>query len=434
MKVSRRDFLKVGGGAAALATLSFPGLVLGAPAKMKGKVVVVGGGIGGSTTAKYIRMMDPGIEVTLIEPNKEYFTCFMSNEVLSGERTLDSIAFGYTGLAKHGVNVVNDSVTAIDPVAKTVTTAGGKTFPYDHAVVSPGVALKYEAIPGYSEEVAEKIPHAWKAGPQTALLRKQIESMKDGGTVVLVAPPNPYRCPPGPYERASQIAWYLKNNKPKSKIIILDPKDAFAKQGLFIAGWKKYYGYETENSMITWVSGAQGGKVEAIDPATMTVQAAVESFKGDVINVIPPQKAGAIAFAAGLTEGDWCPVNQKTFESTKQKDIHVIGDACVAGAMPKSGYAANSQAKVCASAIVAMMNGMDAPEPSYVNTCYSIITPDDAISVAGVYRLGEDGKIADVKGAGGLTPGYADTTMEMRKREVLFAHSWFKNITADVFG
>lgn len=431
MNVTRRNFLKVSSGAAALATLGFSSMVAG---KTKGKVVVVGGGIGGSTTAKYLRMMDPGIEVTLIEPNKNYFTCFMSNEVLSGERSLDSIQFGYGGLEKHGVKVVHDAATAIDPVKKTVTTAGGKTFSYDHAVVSPGVSLKYEAIGGYSEALSEKIPHAWKAGPQTALLRKQLESMKDGGTFVMVAPPNPYRCPPGPYERASQVAWYLKNHKPKSKVIILDPKDAFSKQGLFTAGWKKYYGYETDNSMITWVSGAQGGKVESIDAGAMSVQAAVEAFKADVINVIPPQKAGAIAFAAGLTDGDWCPVDQKTFESTKHKAIHVIGDACVAGTMPKSGYSANSQAKVCASAIVAMMNGTAAPEPSYVNTCYSIITPDDAISVAAVYRLGEDGKIADVKGAGGLTPGYADTTMEMRKREVLYAHSWFKNITADVFG
>jgi sulfide dehydrogenase [flavocytochrome c] flavoprotein subunit len=434
MKISRRNFIKYGGGAAAvLGTLGFSGIALGA-GKIKGKVVVVGGGIGGTTTAKYIRMMDPSIEVTLIEPNKQYFTCFMSNEVLSGERKLDTLAFGYAGLAKHGVTIVQDAATAIDPVAKTVTTAGGKTFNYDHAVVSPGVALKYDAIPGYSEEVAETVPHAWKAGPQTALLRKQLESMKDGGTVVMVAPPNPYRCPPGPYERVSQMAWYLKNNKPKSKIIILDPKDSFSKQGLFTAGWKKYYGYDTPDSMITWVSGAQGGKAESFDPSTMTVNAAVESFKGDVVNIIPPQKAGAIAFAAGLTEGDWCPVNQKTFESTKQKGIHVIGDACVAGTMPKSGYSANSQAKVCAAAIVAAMNGLPEPEPSYVNTCYSLITPEDAVSVAMVYRLGADGKIADVQGAGGLTPGYADTTMEMRKREVLYAHSWFKNITDDVFG
>jgi sulfide dehydrogenase [flavocytochrome c] flavoprotein subunit len=432
MKFTRRNFLKLSGGAAALGTLGCANMAVGS--SKKGKVVVVGGGIGGSTTAKYIRMMDPGIEVTLIEPKKQYHTCFMSNEVLSGERTMDSIQFDYSGLAKHGIKVVHDAATAIDPVKKTVTTKGGQTFSYDHAVVSPGVALKYEAIAGYSEQVAEKIPHAWKAGPQTALLRKQIESMKDGGTVVLVAPPNPFRCPPGPYERASQIAWYLKNHKPKSKILILDPKDKFSKQGLFTAGWKKYYGYDTENSMITWIPGAQGGKVESVNPGAMTLQAAVEEYKGDVINIIPPQKAGAIAFAAGLTEGDWCPVDQKTFESTKHKAIHVIGDACMAGAMPKSGYSANSQAKVCAAAIVAMMNGQSAPEPSYVNTCYSIIMPEDAISVAAVYRLGEDGNIAGVKGAGGLTPGYADTTMEMRKREVLYAHSWFKNITGDVFG
>lgn len=431
MSFTRRNFLKVTGGAAALGSLSFPGISLGAS---KGKVVVVGGGIGGATAAKYIRMMDPGVEVTVIEPNKHYHTCFMSNEVLSGERTIESIRFDYSGLASHGVKVVHDYVTGIDAAKQTVTTKNGQSFQYDRCIVSPGVDLRYDTIEGYDEAVAESIPHAWKAGPQTVTLRKQLEAMKDGGTVIIAPPPNPFRCPPGPYERASQIAWYLKNNKPKSKILILDPKDKFSKFGLFTAGWKKHYGYGTDDSLIEWVSGAKGGKVEAVNAKTKTVQAAVEEFQGDVLNIIPAQKAGKIAFMAGLTdESGWCPVEGNTFESKKHKNIHVIGDASIASPMPKSGYAANSQAKVCAAAVVALLNGNEAPQPSYVNTCYSIITPDDGISVAMVYDYG-DGQIRKVSGSGGLTPGYDKTTMAMRKREVGYAHSWFKNITGDVFG
>ena len=405
--INRRAFIKLAGSATALAAAGFPQLSFGATKK----VVVVGGGIGGTTVAKYIRRADPGVEVTLIEPNKNYFTCFMSNEVLAGERDIDSIKFGYEGAASRGIKVVHDTVTAIDAASRTVTTAGGNKFPYDRCVVAPGVDFKWEAIEGYGAEVAETIPHAWKAGPQTTTLRKQLLDMKDGGTVIIAPPPNPFRCPPGPYERASQIAHYLKQHKPKSKILILDAKDKFSKQGLFTAGWEKYY-----PGMIEWVSAANGDK-----------------FKGDVINIIPPQKAGKIAFAADLVdESGWCPVDQKTFESTRHPNIHVIGDASVASPMPKSGYAANSEAKVCAAAVVALLNDLPLPQPSYVNTCYSLITPEDGISVAAVYRLGDDGKIAAVKGAGGLTP--ADASAEMRRREVAYAHSWFNNITHDVFG
>lgn len=430
---NRREFLKLTGGAVAASfAMSYGSFAIGGASK---KVVVVGGGIGGTTAAKYIRMADKGVEVTLIEPNKEYFTCFMSNEVLGGERAMDSIRFGYAGLKAHGVNVVHDSVTAIDAAARTITTEGGKTFNYDRCIVSPGIDFKWDSVAGYDATVAETVPHAWKAGPQTVTLRKQLESMKDGGVVVIAAPPNPYRCPPGPYERASLIAHYLKNHKPKSKIIILDPKDKFAKQGLFTAGWKKYYGFETDKSLISWVSGAGA---EKLDAANMTISSAVEEIKADVINLIPAQKAGKIAFTAGLTnDKGWCPVDAKTFESSIHKNIHVIGDASAAPAvtdpMPKSGYSANSQAKVCAAAVVALLNGQEAPQPAYVNTCYSLITPEDAISVAGVYNL-VDGKINAIKGAGGLTPGYDKTTMDMRAREVKYAHSWFKNITHDVFG
>jgi sulfide dehydrogenase [flavocytochrome c] flavoprotein chain len=263
------------------------------------------------------------------------------------------------------------------------------------------------------------------------LLRKQLEAMKDGGTVVICAPPNPFRCPPGPYERTSQIASYLKKHKPKSKIIVLDAKDKFSKQGLFVDGWKRHYGYETDNSMITWTPAAQGGKIESVDAAAMSVTTEFDTIKADVLNVIPAQKAGKIAFDAGLTDDSgWCPVEGKTFESTKHKGIHVIGDSSIASPLPKSGYAASSEAKVCAAAVVALLNGQEAPQPSYVNTCYSVIAPGDGISVAMVYAY-KDGKIVKVKGSGGLTPMEYD--QKMREREVLYAHSWFNNITADAF-
>lgn len=425
--MNRRDFLTLAGGAVAVSALGFPMLSFGAGKR----VVIVGGGVGGATAAKYIRMADASIEVTLIEANPDYYTCFMSNEVLGGNRDIESIHFGYGGLKKHGVKVVHDLVTGIDPVAKKVSTRGGQSLAYDACIVSPGISFDWGAIKGYDAKVAESIPHAWKAGPQTTLLRNQIRAMKNGGVVVIVAPPNPFRCPPGPYERASQIAWYLKNNKPKSKIIILDSKKTFSKMKLFTAGWQRHYGFNTNNSMIEWISGDAGGKVAAIDAKKRIALAEVD-FAADVLNVIPPQKAGKIAMAAGLVDDKgWCPVVPKTFESSMHKDIYVIGDAAVAGPLPKSGYAANSEAKVCAAAVVARLNGRDDPVPSYVNTCYSIIAPDDGISVAMVYRLDDEGKIVAVKGSGGLTAENASDAM--RKREVAYAHSWFKNITHDTF-
>ena len=430
---SRRNFLKVTGATAAVGTMGATKLVYGAAKK---KVVIVGGGIGGATAARYIMRADSSVEVTLIEANADYYTCFMSNEVLSGERTLDSIKFGYGTLKSEGAKIVIDKVASIDAGSQTVKTAGGESFKYDRCIVSPGISFKWETIEGYDEATSHKIPHAYKAGPQTALLRKQLEAMPDGGKVIIAPPPNPFRCPPGPYERASQIASYLKAHKPKSKILILDPKDKFSKFGLFTAGWKKHYGYGTDNSMIEWVKGAEGGKVESVNASSMTVSAGVEDFKGDVINIIPAQKAGMIAQSSGLAnDSGWCPVDLKTFESTLHKNIHVIGDAAIKSPLPKSGYSANSEAKVCAAAVVALLNGMDTPQPSYVNTCYSVIAPGDGISVAMVYRYNNSTmKIDKVEGSGGLTPGYDKTSMEMRRREVGYAHSWFKNITKDTFG
>ena len=437
-KITRRNFIKTTGAAGAATMVGLPNIVLAAKHMSGKKVVVVGGGIGGATCARYVKMADAGIDVTLIEPKANYHTCFMSNEVIGGDRPIDSIKFGYDRLAAEGINVVKDTVSAIDTNAKKVTTSGGQTMSYDRCVVAPGIDFKWELIEGYDANVAKKVPHAWQAGPQTAALRSQLEAMKDGGTVVICPPPNPFRCPPGPYERASLIAKYLQEQKPKSKILILDAKAKFSKQGLFTQGWKKLYGFGTDNSMIEWVDGTQTDNgIAKVDAGSMTVTTKFgDPHKADVLNVIPAQKAGKIAHMAGLTEGDWCPVDKGTFESTKAPGVHVIGDASIAAKMPKSGYSANTQAKVCAAAVVAMLDGKEPGTPSYLNTCYSIVGKDYGISVAAVYRLGKDdeGKqvIGGVKGAGGLTP--SDASPEQLRREVEYAHSWFNNITKDVFG
>jgi sulfide dehydrogenase [flavocytochrome c] flavoprotein subunit len=423
-KINRRSFIKIAGSAAAVSAVGFPAI---AAAGGKKQVVIVGGGVGGATAAKYIRRADSSVEVTLIEPNKHYYTCFMSNEVLGGDRKLDSLKFGYDGLAKHGVTVVHDTVTAIDAKGRKVTTKGGKSFSYDRCIVAPGISF-VDNIEGYDAAAMERFPHAWKAGPQTALLRKQLEAMPDGGTVLMAPPPNPFRCPPGPYERACQIAHYLKSHKPKSKILIIDAKDKFSKQGLFTQAWDRHY-----KGMIEWVKAVDtGGGVKSVDAKTGTVSTEFEEYQPAVANIIPAQVAGTIAKVAGLTDDKgWCPIEGKTFESTIHKGIHVIGDAAHQSPLPKSGYAANSEAKVVAAAVVDLVNGREPGTPSWVNTCYSIVAPQDGISVAMVYNL-VDGKVAKVKGSGGLTP--MDSSPEDRAREVQYAYSWFNNITSDIFG
>lgn len=430
MKLNRRDFVKVTGSAAAVSILGAPHI---ARAEAK-KVVVVGGGTAGATAAKYIKIADESVDVTIIEPNEHYYSCYLSNEVMSGERELDSIKFGYDGLKARGINVVHAAAEGID-AEKKVVKAGGSDYPFDRCIVAPGVELLYDKIEGYSAEAAEQIPHAWKAGEQTMILRKQLEAMEDGGVAVIVAPPNPFRCPPGPYERASQMAQYFKHHKPKSKVVILDSKPKFSKQGLFEQGWEKFYGYKTDNSMIDW-HPSPDGKVVSVDPKakTMVYGDLEDEMTPAVVNIIPPQRAGTIAQTSGLADDSgWCPVDKKTFESSLVPGVYVIGDACIATKMPKSGYAANSQGKVAAAAVVAALKGEEPGTPAYVNTCYSIIAADWGISVAAVYRLSEDGStIAPVEGSGGLTP--MDASEEAHAREVQYAYSWFDNIVKDTFG
>jgi sulfide dehydrogenase [flavocytochrome c] flavoprotein chain len=431
-KFTRRDFLKVAGVSGIAAGLPFA-TAYAAPAagKAKARVVVVGGGAGGATAAKYAKKADPSLDVTLIEANATHYTCFMSNAVLGGLRSLESIGHKYDGLQRYGVNVVIDTVTGIDTAGQKVTTQSGKTFAYDRLIVSPGIDFKWNAIEGYDEAASEVMPHAWKAGPQTALLRKQLEAMPDGGLVVIASPPNPFRCPPGPYERASLIAHYLKQHKPKSKLMILDAKDAFSKQGLFVQGWEQHYA----GGLLEWVKAADtNGGIKRVDAKGMTVHTDFDDMKVAVANIIPPQTAGRIAIEAGLAaESGWCPVDRKTFASTLAKNVHVIGDAAIASDMPKSGYAASSQAKVTALAIADYVNGREPGTPSYVNTCYSLIAPDHGISVAAVYRLGEkEGAPIIEQVAGGLSP--MDASADFRAREVAYAYSWYDNLTQEIFG
>ncbi|WP_018231203.1 FCSD flavin-binding domain-containing protein [Thioalkalivibrio thiocyanodenitrificans] len=423
---NRRDFLKALGVTGVAASLPVAGAYAGSHGGTRARVVVVGGGSGGATAARYLKKADPSIDVTLIEANPTYHTCYFSNLVIGGMLPIDRIKHGYDGLRRYGVNVVHDTVVGIDPVARKVTASSGQTFEYDRLVLSPGIELRWNAIEGYDETASQTMPHAWKAGDQTLLLRRQLEAMPDGGVVVMAAPPNPFRCPPGPYERASLIANYLRTHKPRAKLIVVDAKDAFSKQGLFEQAWNMYY-----PGTLEWVRAADtNGGIRRVDTRAMTLHGEFHQFKADVANVIPPQKAGRIAGDAGLVDDSgWCPVNRHTFESTIAENVHVIGDAASAAAMPKSGYAASSQGKVAALAIASIVNGQEPPAPSYVNTCYSFGNPEHAFSVTGVYRLG-DGAIEQV--AGGVSP--IDAPQEFRRREVDYAYSWYSNLTHEMFG
>jgi sulfide dehydrogenase [flavocytochrome c] flavoprotein subunit len=415
---SRRQFVKAAGKAAAL--LPLPALAQGS----SGRVVVIGGGFAGATCARFVKRMDPRVTVTLVEASQTFTACPFSNSVIAGLRDLTAQQFGYDKTAASGVAINFATATAVDTQARMVTLSDGVRLGYDRLVTAPGVDIRWDSLPGYTEAAAERMPHAWKAGPQTLLLRNQLEAMADGGTVIISAPANPFRCPPGPYERASLIAYYLKTKKPKSKLIVLDAKDAFSKQGLFQNAWKELY------PNLEWVPLSKGGKVNAVDVGAMMLSTDFDRYRGDVVNVIPPQKAGRIAEVAGVTNNTgWCPINPGTFESTLQPGIHVIGDATIAGAMPKSAFAANAQAKVCAAAVVKLLAGQKPDEPRLINTCYSLAAPDYGISIANVYRP-KDGVLVDA--GGGVSP--ANAPASFRAQEAMFANGWFKTITGEVFG
>jgi sulfide dehydrogenase [flavocytochrome c] flavoprotein subunit len=423
--LSRRKFIKLLG--ATGAGLSASSLLTSCSKGTSARVVIIGGGFGGSTCAKYLHRFDNSLEITLIEPSIQFVTCPFSNMVINGMQQMSSISKDYKAQSDRGVNVVHGRAKAVDPQIKLVAVDNGMLLEYDRLVLSPGIDFKWEDVEGMKASDAEIIPHALQGGTQTTLLRNQLTAMPDGGVVIVAPPENPFRCPPGPYERVSLIAHYLKQHKPKSKILVLDAKDKFSKQALFMQGWEKLY-----PGMIEWVSGSKGGRIDEVDVATRTLYTeSGDAHKGDVVNFIPPQKAGTIAVDSGLTNNDgWCFVNQRTFESKVHKDIHIIGDASIAGKMPKSGFAANSQGKVCAAAIVSSLRGVDMPEPSYVNTCYSLLSPDYGISVAAVYRYSEDKGI--YKTGGGVSPIDADAGY--RLQEARFARGWYDSITMDTFG
>ncbi|MEM6422282.1 MAG: FAD/NAD(P)-binding oxidoreductase, partial [Pseudomonadota bacterium] len=363
MKIKRRAIL--GAGAATAAALSAPS-VLGAA---RPQAVVIGGGAGGGTAARYIAKDSEGaVDVTLIEPTRSYYSCFFSNLYIGGFRGIESLAHRYGTLAATGVNVVHDWATGIDRDARVVALAGGGRVPYERLVVAPGIDFRLESVPGYSLAAQNAMPHAWKAGSQTELLRRQIEAMPQGGTYVMLAPPNPYRCPPGPYERVSMVAHYLKTHNPTAKIVIFDPKQKFSKQALFAEGWETTY-----PGMIDWLDADFTGPVEEVRPETMEVIVGGEVTKADVCNVIPAQKAGAIAERAGLTdESGYCPIVPATMQSRMDETIHVLGDATIAGDMPKSAFSANSQAKVAAMQVRAALTGSTVFPARYANTCWSL--------------------------------------------------------------
>ena len=425
---NRRQFLKFLGGSSALVATLGPLVSCGKAEKVSGRIIVVGGGFGGSTCAKYLHKFDPMLDITLIEPSKRFVTCPFSNMVMTGMRDLNSISYGYSAQSKRGINVIHASVTEIDAVTKKVSLDNGKQLDYDRLVLSPGIDFRWDAIEGMSGADASIIPHAWQGGSQTTILRDQLTAMPDGGVFIIAPPGNPFRCPPGPYERISLVANYFKQHKPKSKILVLDAKDKFSKQPLFMQGWDALY-----PGMIEWVSGSRGGRVYRIDPATREIETENgDRHKGDVVNFIPPQKSAAIAHTAGLTNNDgWCPVDQRTFESTIYPGVHVIGDASIAGKMPKSGFAANSQGKVCAAAIVSALHAVPMPDPSYVNTCYSLVGPDYGVSVAAVYRYDQNKGIYKVEGSGGVSPKDADS--QFRQLEARYAEGWYASITSDAF-
>lgn len=417
----RRDFLKLGGAAAALAATG-----CATTGGAKARVVVIGGGFGGATAAKYIRMWGPAIEVVLVERNTDFVSCPISNLVYGGSKTMKDITYGYSGLARYGVKLVRDVAFDVNTSDRTVKLVKGGDLKYDRLIVSPGIDFMFEDINGYAEAmIAKRVLHAWKAGPETVALQKQLAEMRDGGVYVLSVPLAPYRCPPGPYERASQVAQYFKKHKPRAKVLIVDANpDVTSKGKLFKQAWADLY-----PGMIEFRGNS---KAIGVDAKTGTVKLEVEDVRGDVLNVVPPHRAGDIAVKAGLiTANDrWCGVDWRTTESLAVKGVHVLGDATLsAPGMPKSGSMANQQAKVCAAAVVAMINGREPdPDPKIVNMCYSFVSDSEVIHVTSVHELDASRKtFVAIKGAGGLSAS-------RNELEARYAWAWAQNIWSDMLG
>ncbi|MDP3886873.1 NAD(P)/FAD-dependent oxidoreductase [Hydrogenophaga sp.] len=446
LNTSRREWL-----AQALGLLSVAAAPSLAFAQNTAHIVIVGGGVGGATAAKYLKLFNPALQVTVIEKNPVYVRPYGSSEVLNQHARMDDLNVSYDTLkSKYGIRFVFDTVTGFDPVARVVNTAGQQKIGYDKLIVSPGIQLMYSAYAGYSEAVARTaVPSGWIPGEQTARLAKQLQGMRQGGTFVLAAPPNPYRCPPGPYERAALMTEWFQKHNPTAKVIIVDPKDSFVTDETMMLGWNRLYNFnlpedyvkkmsaEVEvqqhsgGSMLSWVRGKDGGRTLRIDAKKMTIETEAETIRADVINVVPPMKAGQIATTLGLADGSgFCPVNRRNFASTLQPNVYVIGDASIADAMPKSGFSANTQAKVVARAIVEELAGRAAPEPLWENTCYALAGKDYGLFVADVFRI-IDGKIARINGKGRYLP--LNATPAQIKLGARYQQAWLRTFTADCF-
>src|SRR5215475_9530657 len=421
MRSTRREFLGTSGAGLGLLAGASLSWLTGCASTAKGdimpkrgpRVAVIGGGWGGATVAKYVRLNDPTIEVVLLEPNRDFISCPFSNLVLSGVRSIDSITFSYEGLRRHGVKIVQQTALAIEPETKRVRIADGY-IEYDRLVVSPGVDFQLEQVEGLAQ-AQDRVLHAWKAGPQTTELAKQIQSMQDGGVFVLTVPPVAYRCPPGPYERICQVAWYLKNTKPRSKVIVLDAnQNIVSKTGLFREAWQAYPNIDYRAS----------NRVIAVDTSTKEVRTEFDRVKYDVLNLIPPQRAGAIAVQADLVGADkrWCEVDHVTYESVKHKDIHVVGDSTIGLPVPKSGNVANAMGKAAALSIVSLLNGQPVPLMPPGNTCYSWVSDKEAIAVVNAYKI-ENGKVVQIEQK--LTP---EQSVSVAQR----AEGWRQSIWADM--
>ena len=420
MKLDRRSF--VGSTAATAALLAAPAAI----GQGRPRVVVIGGGAGGATAARYIARDSKGaIDVTLVEPTRTYYTCFFSNLYIGGFKEVADIGHTYGRLASaHGVNVVHDWAVGVDRAAKTVSLAGGATLSYDRLILSPGIDFVEGAVEGWDVGSQNAMPHAYKAGSQSELLRAQVRAMPEGGVYAMVAPPNPFRCPPGPYERICMVAHHLKAHNPTAKIIIADPKPKFSKMGLFQEGWADHYA-----GMIDWIGPEFGGDKVSVDPAGMTVTIDGEETGVDVCNVIPAMKAGRIAELAGVTDGNWAPVSAYDMSSKADPNVHVLGDAAQQGDMPKSGFSANSQAKVCANAVRGALTGSKVFPARYSNTCWSLISTENGVKVGASYEA-TDEKIAKTDGFISKT----GETAELRKATYEESEGWYSGITADIFG
>jgi NADPH-dependent 2,4-dienoyl-CoA reductase/sulfur reductase-like enzyme len=423
--LKRRRFLAT---AAALPLLAgnFPRLGA-ALAQSKARVVVVGGGFAGASCARALRRAAPDISVTLVAAGDVFTACPHSNAVVAGLRELSAQQFRYGGLRAEGVTLARGPAAGIDPKGRFVTAADGSLLPYDRLVVAPGIAMRWNALPGYDEAAAQRLPHAWIAGEQTMLLRKQLEAMPEGGLVAIAVPAYPYRCPTAPYERASLIAHFLKARKPRSKLLILDSKDGFTQQRLFERAWEELY-----PGLVEWVALSQGGAVTKVDAAAGTLETDFDQHHPAVANVIPPQKAGRAAELAGAADATgWCPVDPLTFESKLQPGVHVIGDAAIAGAMPKSAFAASSQGKACAAAVAALLAGRTPAEAQLFNACYSLLGPEYGISQSASYHLSQ-GQIMEIAGSGRTSE--LEAPRPARAKEAAQGEAWFRSITGEAFG